>query len=127
MCFYIEIESVEYNAFTQFYSRLITVFHDKSYLVHFVPAGMISPNDVDEMYSLSNSDRAVRLLKNISAPLECGENEKQSFYKMLDILQAYGNLHAKQLAESIKAFVRGVDPIVRSENTGTFATSIEGT
>ena len=125
MCFYVEMESVEHRAFTQFYSKLITVFHDKSYLVHFVPAGIILPNDVDEMSILSNSDRAVRLLKNISAPLECGE--KQGFYKMLDILQAHGNLHAKQLAESIKAFVRGVDPVVRSDNTRAIAISIEGT
>ena len=119
------MESVEHRAFTQFYSKLITVFHDKGYLVHFVPAGIISPNDVDEMSILSNSDRAVRLLKNISAPLECGE--KQGFYKMLDILQAHGNLNAKQLVESIKAFIKGVHSVVRGENTGTVAASIEGT
>ena len=118
------MESVEYRAFIHFFNKLTTVFHDKGYLVHFVPAGIISPNDVDEMSSLSNSDRAVRLLKNISDPLECGE--KQSFYKMLDILQTHGNRHAKQLAENIKAFVRGVDPVVTSENTGNVVASIEG-
>lgn len=74
------------------------------------------------MSNLSGSDRALRLLKNILAPLESGE--KQSFYKMLEIMQAHGNLHAQQLAESIKAFVRGLDPVVNSE---AIATPTEGT
>ena len=81
------------------------MFHDKNYLAHFVSAGIISPNDVDDMFKLPSNDRAVSLLKNISAALQCGE--KQSFYKMLEIMQAHGNLPAQQLADHIKVFVRG--------------------
>ena len=55
------------------------------------------------MSKLPDNDRAMRLLKNISAPLECGE--KQSFYKMLEIMQTHGKHHAQQLAENIIAVV----------------------
>ena len=103
---------MEFNAFIQFYSKLTTVFHDKNYLIHFVPAGIISPNDVHHMSKMSDNDRAASLLKNISAPLECGE--KQTFYKMLEIMQAHGNLFAQQLVRNIKMVVRGVDPAVIS-------------
>ena len=115
MFFYVDKESVECNAFIKFFSKLTTVFHDKNYLVHFVPAGIISPNDVHNMSNLSDNDRAMCLLKNISASLECGE--KQSFYVMLEIMQAHGNLLAQQLADCIKVFVRGVDPAVISAGT----------
>ena len=112
---------MEYNAFIQFYAKLTTVFCDRNYLSHFVPAGIISPNDVHDMSNLSDNDRAMRLLKNILAPLECGEN--QSFYKMLEIMQTYGNLHAKQLAGNITLSVRGINPVVQNQITMT----IEGT
>ena len=115
---------MEYKAFVDFYSKLTTVFHDKNYIVHFVTAGIISPNDVDGLSKLSNNDRAMSLLKNISAPLECGE--KQSFYKMLEIMQTHGNHHAQQLTENIKAVVRGVDPGT-SQSVETVVTPSEGT
>ena len=114
---------MEYKAFINFYSKLTTVFHDKSYLAHFVSAGMISPNNVDDMSKLPNNDRAMVLLKNISASLEFGE--KQSFYKMLEIMQARGNLLAQQLADHIKVFVRGGNPAVAMDTTVTTLT--EGT
>ena len=114
---------MEYNAIIEFYSRLTAVFHDKSYLFHFVFAGIIRPDDANQMDSLSDIDRAICLLSNISAPLECGE--KQNFYKMLEILQAHDNIHAQQLAEDINTCVRGQDPIVKSKSTGT-ATVTEG-
>lgn len=106
---------MEYKAFIKFFSRLSTVFHDKNYLAHFVSAGIISPNDVDDLSKLPSNDRAMSLLKNISASLEFGE--KQSFYKMLDIMQAHGNLPAQQLADHMKVFVRGGDPAVVSMDT----------
>ena len=119
--FYVGETSVEYNTFIQFYDKLTTVFHDKNYLSHFVPAGIISPNDVHHMSNLPDNDRATCLLKKISAPLECGE--KQSFYKMLEIMRDHGNLFAKQLAENMSLFVRGVNPVVRNE---TSSIAIEG-
>ena len=103
---------MECNTFIQFYSKLTTVFHDKNYLAHFVTAGIISPNDVHDMSKLPDNDRAMSLLKNISGPLEYGE--KQGFYKMLEIMQAHGNLFAQQLAGNINMLVRGVDPAVIS-------------
>ena len=123
MFFYTEKGSVEYKAFIQFYDQLTTVFHNKDYLAHFVPASIISPNDVNHLFNLMDNDRAVCFLKNISAPLECGE--KQSFYIMLEIMQVHGNLHAQQLAENIKEFVRREDLTVVSRNT-TVA-PVEGT
>ena len=114
---------MEYKAFIKFISRLSTVFHDKNYLAHFVSAGIISPNDVDDLSKLSNNERAMVLLRNISASLEFGE--KQSFYKMLEIMQAHGNLFAQQLADHIKVFVRGEDPAVVSMSTEV--APIEGT
>ena len=113
---------MEYKAFVNFYSKLRTVFHDRNYTVHFVSAGIISPKDVDDMYMLSDNDRAKSLLKNISASLQCGE--KQGFYKMLEILQVHGNFSAQQLADDIKVFVRGEDPAVAEvvPNEGTYFT-----
>ena len=112
---------MEYSAFIQFYDKLTVVFHDKNYLSHFVPAGIISPNDVHHMSNLPDNDRAMCLLKKISAPLEC--SEKQSFYKMLEIMRDHGNLFAKQLAENMLLLVRGVNPVVRNE---TSSVAIEG-
>ena len=114
---YVDKDSVEYKAFANFYSKLTIVFSDKKYLAHFVSAGLISPNDVPHMSDLPDSDRTVHLLKNISAPLGC--DEKQGFYKMLEIMEIHGNDHAQQLAQNIKAFVRGVDPVVTSESAKT--------
>ena len=94
---------MEYEVFIQFYSKLITVFQDRNYLAHFVPCKIISPSDVHHMYNLPDTNRAVYLLKNISAPLECGE--KQSFYSMLDVMVTHGNFHAQKLAENMKASV----------------------
>ena len=99
---------MEYTAFIEFYSQLTTVFHDKNYLAHFVSAGIILPGDHHRMSTLQDGDRATDLLKHISAPLECGE--KQGFYKMWEMMQVHGNLHGQQLAEKIRAFIRGVNP-----------------
>ena len=112
---------MEYSAFIQFYDKLTVVFHDKNYLSHFVPAGIISPSDVHHMSTLPDNDRAMCLLKNISAPLECGEN--QSFYKMLEIMKTYGSLYVKQLAEDITLFLKGINPVAKNETTST---AIEG-
>ena len=126
--FYAVKETIEYEAFVQFYSKLIAVFHDKSYIPHFVPTKIISPNDVDQVSNLSDSDRAICLLKNISAPLKCGE--KQNFYYMLEVIQVYGNLQAQELAENITAFVKRMDKnenmikIDKNENIPTLAEGI---
>ena len=117
-------ESVEYNLLINFYGKLATMFHAKNYLFHFVSAGIVPPDSASQMDSLPDIDRAVCILTNISTPLECGE--KQSFYKMLEIMQAHGNIHAQELAEDIKASVRVEDPVVKSKTTGTAATVIEG-
>ena len=107
-----------------FYDKLVTVFHDKNYLFHFIPAGIVPQDDVLHMYSLSDIDRAMCLLNNVSAPLECGE--KQNFYKMLEIMQTHGNVHTQELVEDIKASVREKDPLVKSKTTGTDSTVSEG-
>ena len=114
-------ESVEYNLLINFYDKLSTVFHDKNYLFHFVLAGIVAQDDVVHMCSLSDIDRAMCLLSNVSAPLESGE--KQNFYKMLEIVQTHGNV---QLVEDIKASVREKDPLVKSKTTGTDSTISEG-
>ena len=64
------------------------------------------------------------ILNNISASLEF--DDEQSFYKMLEIMQDHGNLHARQLAENMKAFIKGIDPIVIIENTEVVVASIGG-
>ena len=124
LLFYVGETSVEYNTFIQFYDKLTTVFHDKNYLFHFVLAGIVAQDDVVHMCSLSDIDRAMCLLSNVSAPLECGE--KQNFYKMLEIMQTNGNVHTQQLVEDIKASVREKDPLVKSKTIGTDSTVSEG-
>ena len=101
------------------------MFHDKSYLFHFISAGIVPQDDVLDLYSLSDIERAMCLLNSISAPLKNGEN--QNFYKMLEILQAHGNPQAQQLAEDIQESVRRQDTVVKSKTTGTITSSIEGT
>ena len=113
---------MEYTAFIKFYSQLTSVFHDKNYLAHFVSAGIILPDDHHRMSTLLDNNRATDLLKHISALLECGE--KQGFYKMLEIMQTYGKLHGRQLAEKIKAFIIGVNPT--TSTTTDIAVRTEG-
>ena len=107
MFFYVDKESVEYKAFNRFYNELITVLYDKSYLTHFIASGTISVHDVHHISDLPENDRAMHLLKYISAPLEY--SEKQSFYKMLEIMKTHGNLYAMELAENIETFISEVD------------------
>ena len=103
-CFNVEKQPlIEYEAFIQFYNELITVFQDRSYLAHFVPTKIISPSDAHYMYSLPDYERAMCLLKNISAPLEYGE--KQSFDKMLEIMRIHGKPYAQQLVGNMKEFI----------------------
>ena len=116
---------MEYNALINFYGKLAAVFHDKNYLFHFIPAGIVPQDDVLHMYSLSDVDRAMCLLNNVSVPLECGE--KQNFYKMLEIMQTNGNVHTQQLVEDIRASVRGEDPVVKSKTIGSATTVNKGT
>lgn len=104
---------MECEVFIDSYSKLITVFNDKNYLHHFVPAKIVLPSDVQHMFSLPDSDRAVYLLNKISAPLECGETE--CFYKMLEIMQEHGNGHAQKLAENMKAMAVVREPIAPIE------------
>ena len=114
---------MEYNAVIKFYSRLTTVFHDKSYLFHFVSAGIIPPDNASQINNLPDNERAICILKSISAPLECGE--KQNFKKMLKIMQDHGNLYAQQLAKDVNTCVMGQDPVVKSKTIET-TTVIEG-
>ena len=107
LVFYLEV-LVEYRVFIKFYSRLSTVFHNKDYLPHLVAARVVSPDSIRHLSSLSNRDRAVRLLACISDSFEGGE--KGCFYGMLKVMQEHGNLHAQNVAKEInKAIVSGVD------------------
>ena len=115
--------------FIKFYSRLTTVFRNKDYLPHLVTAKIVVPDSVHYLSSLSNRDRAMRLLEYISDSLEGGE--KEYFYRMLEIMQDQGNIHAQNVAEEInKALVSGVDsfaktysllsiPGIKSDGTGS--------
>ena len=106
--------------FIKFYSRLTTVFRNKDYLPHLVTAGIVAPDSVHYLSSLSNRDRAMRLLEYISDSLEGGE--KECFDRMLKIMQDQGNLHAQNVAEEInKALVSGVDSIARTFTLGSIA------
>ena len=125
MISYVVVEkmSVEYEALIQFYSELTTVFHDKNYLAYFVSAKMFLPSDVHHMSALPDKDIAMCILNKISASLESAE--KQSFYRMLEIMKEHGSHHAQQLAENMKAFVKRIEP-VNVENTEFVVTSVEG-
>ena len=94
--------------FIKFYSRLTTVFRNKDYLPHLVTARVVSPDNIHHLSSLSNRDRALRLLEYILYSIEGGEIG--CFYRMLEVMQEHGNLHAQNVAEEInKAIVSGVD------------------
>ena len=115
--FYLE-EPVEYRVFIKFYSRLTTVFCNKDYLPHLVTAGVVSPDSIHHLCSLSNRDRAMRLLEFISDSLEGGE--KGCFYRMLDIMQEHGNFHEQNVAVEInKALVSGVDSFAKTYSLGS--------
>ena len=100
-----------------FYSRLTTVFRNKDYLPHLVTAGVVSPDSIHHLSSLSDRDRAMHLLKYISDSLE--GDEKGCFYRMLEIMQEQGNLHAQNLAEEInKTIISGVDSVAKTYTLG---------
>ena len=115
--FYLE-EPVEYRVFIMFYSKLTTVFRNKDYLPYLVSAGIVSPDSIHHMSSMSTRDRVMRLLEFVSDSLEGGE--KSCFYRMLDIMQEHGNLHAQNLAEEInKTIASGVDSVAKTYSLGS--------
>ena len=147
---------MEHTVFVKFYSKLTVVFRNKDYLPYLVTAGIVPPDNIHYLSSLSNRDRPMRILEYISDSLDGGD--KQSFYEMLEIMKGHGNSHAQNLAEEInKTVISGVDAIakmncfrsvastrsdsigsvtrsdslrsesVRSDSIGSIATSSEGT
>ena len=74
------------------------------------------------MSTVSDNERAVCILKTISHPLECGDNE--NFYKMLEVIHDHGNPHAQELVEDIKALIGSKDHDIKS--TETAASPTEG-
>ena len=94
--------------FVKFYSKLTIVFRNKDYLPYLVTAGIVPPDNIHYLSSLSNRDRPMRILEYISDSLDGGD--KQSFYEMLEIMKGHGNNHAQNLAEEInRAVASGVD------------------
>ena len=91
------------------------MFYDANYLSHFVRDRIILARDVDHITSLPGRDRAVCVLNNITASLEGGNT--QSFYKMLEIMQSYGTLHAQEVANDILKLVSNVVSVVPKEGT----------
>ena len=104
--------------FIKFYNRLTTVFRNKDYLPHLVTAEIVAPDSVHYLSSLSNRDRAMRLLEYISDSLEGGG--KECFYRMLEIMQEHGNLHAQNVAEEInKTIASGVNSVTKTYTLGS--------
>ena len=116
--FYLE-KSLEYRVFIKFYSRLTTILRDKDYLPHLVTAGIVAPDSVHHLSSLSNRDRAMRLLEYISDSLDGGE--KGCFYGMLDIMQEHGNLHAQSVAKEINKVISGVGSVAKTYSLESIA------
>ena len=96
---------IEYDAFVTCYSDLTHVFQTNTFAPHFVSAHIITMNEHHDICTLQPKDSIVRLLRSISAPLESGQTG--NFYKMLEIMQNHGNVHARSLAEKINAFIHG--------------------
>jgi len=96
---------MEREAFITYYSDLTQVFRTNTFAAHFVSARIITMTDHDEICSLSPTSGGIRLLRNVSAPLETGDT--RNFYKMLDIMQNHGNNHARTLVGSMQSFIRG--------------------
>ena len=128
---------MEHGMFVKFYSKLTVVFRNKDYLPYLVTAGIVPPDNIHYLSSLSNRDRPMRILEYISDSLDGGDT--QCFYDMLEIMKGHGNNHAQDLAEEVKAVISGVDSLtkiislgsvtslrsgsVRSDSIGSVATS----
>ena len=118
--FYLE-ELLEYGVFIKFYSKLTMVLRNKDYLPHLVTARIVAPNNIHRLSDLSNDDRAMHLLEYISDSLVGGE--KGCFYRMLEILQEHGNLHAQSVAEEIKNCNLGSIARTKSDSIGSVASN----
>ena len=97
---------MEYDVFITYYSDLTQVFRVDNILNfagRFLSARIITRSEYDEIYSLSPTDGSIRLLRSIAGPLEIGNTEH--FYKMLEIMQNHGNIHAKTLSEKIQLLI----------------------
>jgi len=67
---------------------------------HFVSARVITVSDHEEIGAQANpNDKAVVLLKKVSAALESGFCK--SFRHMLSVMQIYGNTDVKDLSQKI--------------------------
>ena len=68
---------------------------------HFIAKNIISPGDQEEIFSIASSKKAAMLLLcRVSSALEFGIVE--SFYKLLDIIEQYGNIDNRKVSLDIR-------------------------
>ena len=88
-----------YDALSNMLSASITTLTP-----YFISARILSVSDQEEITALANpNDKALMLLKKISAPLESGFCK--SFHNMLSVMRIYGNDDMKDLAQKITALL----------------------
>ena len=96
----------EYSVFKDHYYGLTKLLFNTNLTPHLIQEGVIAPTDHEKLNAIDTSTgKAEMVLPIVTSGLEAGITE--SFYKMLDIMESYGNSDAQQLSIAIKRKVAG--------------------
>ena len=92
----------EFKVFKDHYSALKNILSAQNLSQYFVSANLISFQDEEEICAASTSaKKATILLQRIASPLESGHSFY--FHKMLEIMDAHGNIATRDLAHKMQA------------------------
>lgn len=91
----------ELRVFRKYYNDMMKIIPITSLSGHFVSANIITPCEDEEVISPTTpTERARTFLLKMSGPLEAGQTE--SFYRLLEILESFGNEDCSKLASKMK-------------------------
>ena len=92
---------VEFRVFQKYYNDMIKIIPITTLSCHFVSANIITPSEDEEVLSpVTSTEKTRTLLLKISGPLEAGYTA--SFYKLLNILEKFGNQDCIDLSSNIR-------------------------
>ena len=97
-----KLSELGYKLFMQYYNRLTGIPSLVELISHFVAANIISSSDGEAITSVvTTKSQTAALRKLLTKMLTVSHNDHKSFYKMLKIMQAYGDSETKLLATEV--------------------------
>jgi len=92
--------SKEKKIFTRFYSVFCDIIKNEDLLPKFVETGIITADQLKEIYAKPVSDRGTNFLVHISNPLD--SNDAEGFIAMLKVMKEYGSYDTQNFVVSVE-------------------------